>query len=151
MINRCSSGYSAPALWPSPSAAHCACSAVSAWWRICAHCLCPLCQLHGLCLATNAQPLPGLRPPQLCPQHRLCSHGQVAGGGSLSSLDVGVAISPSADKGLTQLGRLRYVTDKQTNRYGRLGPAQTVDLDYLCIYRLYRSEQSEPKLYNIIS
>ena len=113
----------------------CSCSTVSSRRWICARCL------SFACCTVSAWQLMHTRflvfSPHSCApctdsaRFPACSHGHVAGGGSLSSLDVGVAIAPSAEERLTQLGRLWYVTDKQTNRYGHLGPAQTIDSDYL--------------------
>ena len=104
----------------------CACSTVSAWRQICARCLSfarstRTCCIYSLCLAANAHPLPGpenVPPAKTLPASQpVCSCGRVVGGGSSSPLDIykWVAISPSAER-LTQLGRLRYVTDKQTDK-----------------------------------
>ena len=77
------------------------------------------CCIYSLCLAANAHPLPG--PANVPPAKTLPTSQPVVVAVSLAVahrrrlMYIWVAISPSAER-LTQLGRLRYVTDKQTDK-----------------------------------
>lgn len=127
--------YSAPALWPSPptavppSLSQPGGKSAPTVWPLPATSVAAAQSLLG----RKCVPAPWPSPHADSACLLVCSCGRVTCGGSLSSLNVEVAIAPSAEKRLTQLGWLQYVTDKQTNGYGHLGPTQTVDSDCLPI------------------